>query len=130
MTKIKELIEDFKLTKNSYNNNYLLKLTNNLIIKNYVLNCVELYITHIRGKGGMLNQILSEGLRGRSATTIKTYAHAIQQFESWLDGAGTKLSDYARSDVQQYIDYLSAKKKSASTINKLWNAIKSYSNWA
>ncbi len=78
----------------------------------------------------MLDQYLNEGLRSKSATTIKTYAHAIHQFESWLDGAGTNLSDYARSDVQQYIDYLSAKKKSASTINKLWNAIKSYSKWA
>jgi integrase/recombinase XerC/integrase/recombinase XerD len=78
----------------------------------------------------MLNQFLSEGLRGKSATTIKTYAHAIQQFQKWLDGAGTNLSDYARSDVQQYIDYLSAKKKTASTINKLWNAIKAYSKWA
>jgi site-specific recombinase XerD len=92
--------------------------------------CVELFITHFRGKRVMLNQFLSEGLRGKSATTIKTYAHAIHQFESWLEGAGTNLSDYARSDVQQYIDYLSAKKKSASTINKLWNAIKSYSKWA
>jgi site-specific recombinase XerD len=92
--------------------------------------CVELFITHFRGKRVMLNQFLSEGLRGKSATTIKTYAHAIHQFESWLDGAGTNLNDYARSDVQQYIDYLSAKKKSASTINKLWNAIKSYSKWA
>ncbi|GGG82060.1 tyrosine-type recombinase/integrase [Paenibacillus radicis (ex Gao et al. 2016)] len=78
----------------------------------------------------MLDQYLIEGLRSKSSTTIKTYGHAIEQFEKWLDGAGTNLRDYARSDVQQYIDYLSAKKKSASTINKLWNAIKSYSKWA
>ncbi|MGG1161262.1 hypothetical protein [Brevibacillus laterosporus] len=30
--------------------------------------------------------------------------------------------DYVRSDVQQYMDYLVAKKKSASTINKIYNA--------
>ncbi|RAP26646.1 hypothetical protein C2W64_01362 [Brevibacillus laterosporus] len=78
----------------------------------------------------MLDRYLNEGIRSKSATTIKTYGHAIQQFEKWLDGAGTNLSDYARSDVQQYINYLTAKKKSASTINKLWNAIKSYSKWA
>lgn len=78
----------------------------------------------------MLERFLSEGLRGKSETTIKTYGHAIQQFEKWLDGSGTNLSDYARSDVQQYIDYLASKKKAASTINKLWNAIKFYSKWA
>lgn len=78
----------------------------------------------------MLERFLSEGLRGKSETTIKTYGHAIHQFEKWLDGAGTDLDNYARSDVQQYIDYLASKKKSASTINKLWNAIKSYSKWA
>ncbi|MED1787544.1 hypothetical protein P4V47_08495 [Brevibacillus laterosporus] len=37
--------------------------------------------------------------------------------------------DYVRSDVQQYMDYLVAKKKSASTINKIYNAIKSFSRW-
>lgn len=77
----------------------------------------------------MLERFLSEGLCGKSETTIKTYGHAIQQFEKWLDGSGTDLENYARSDVQQYIDYLASKKKSASTINKLWNAIKSYSKW-
>ncbi len=78
----------------------------------------------------MLERFLNEGLRSKSETTIKTYGHAIQQFEKWLDGAGTDLANYARSDVQQYIDYLASKKKSASTINKLWNAIKAYSKWS
>ncbi|MEV5024788.1 tyrosine-type recombinase/integrase [Paenibacillus sp. LPE1-1-1.1] len=77
----------------------------------------------------MLERFLNEGLRGKSETTIRTYGHAIHQFEKWLEGAGTDLINYARSDVQQYIDFLSAKKKSASTINKLWNAIKAYSKW-
>src|SRR5690606_19888292 len=35
----------------------------------------------------------------------------------------------SRSDVQQYLDYLVANKKSAATINKIWNAIKKYSRW-
>lgn len=78
----------------------------------------------------MLQRYLTEGLRGKSETTVRTYSHAIQQFEKWLYGSGTDLENYARSDVQQYIDYLAAKKKSAATINKLWNAIKSFSKWA
>jgi integrase/recombinase XerC/integrase/recombinase XerD len=78
----------------------------------------------------MLDKFVEEGLRGKSVTTIKTYQHAIQQFGEWLDGSGTNLTDFARSDVQQYIDYLASKKKSPATINKLWNAIKAYSKWA
>jgi site-specific recombinase XerD len=78
----------------------------------------------------MLQQFVEGGLKGKSALTVKTYHHALKQFEEWLDGAGANLNDYARSDVQQYIDYLASKKKSASTINKIWNSIKAYSKWA
>lgn len=78
----------------------------------------------------MLQRFLLEGLSGKSENTVKTYGHAMQQFEKWLEGAGTDLNNYARSDVQQYIDYLAAKKKSATTINKIWNSIKSYAKWS
>lgn len=78
----------------------------------------------------MLAQFLEEGLRGKSATTVRTYEHALSQFEKWLIGAGTDLDSFSRADVQQYIDYLTSKKKCAATINKIWNAIKSYCRWA
>jgi integrase/recombinase XerD len=78
----------------------------------------------------ILNDFLENGLKGKSYTTIKTYAHAIGQFEEWLLGTGTDLEGFARTDVQQYIDYLTSKKKSASTINKIWNSIKTYCKWA
>jgi integrase/recombinase XerD len=78
----------------------------------------------------MLQRFLEEGLKGKSSTTIRTYEHAIKQFEEWLDGAGTNLEEYSRSDVQQYIDYLASKKKTASTINKIWSAIKLFSKWS
>lgn len=81
-------------------------------------------------KSTMINQFVEEGLRGKSEQTIKTYVHAIKQFSDWLDGAGTDLKCYARSDVQQYIDYLASKRKSAATLNKIWNAIKKFSRWA
>lgn len=55
--------------------------------------------------------------------------HALRQFNDWLLEAGTNLEDFSRSDVQQYIDYLSASRKSAATINKVWNAIKSFVRW-
>lgn len=78
----------------------------------------------------MLDKYLEQALRGKSQTTVTTYAHALTQFEKWLDGAGTDLQSFSRSDVQQYIDYLASKKRTASTINKIWNAIKSYCRWA
>lgn len=78
----------------------------------------------------MISRFINEGLKGKSETTIRTYEHALKQFEQWLHGAGTDLEGYARTDVQQYIDYLAANKKSAATINKIWNAIKKYSRWA
>lgn len=74
----------------------------------------------------MLKHFREEGLRGKSATTIKTYMYCLKQFDKWLNGCGTNLDEFSRSNVQQYIDYLAAKKKSASTINKIWNAIKKY----
>ena len=78
----------------------------------------------------LLIDYLEKGLRGKSETTIKTYHHALLQFETWLQGAGTDLDGFARSDVQQYVDYLAAHKKSAATINKVFNAIKSFCRWA
>lgn len=78
----------------------------------------------------MINQFVEEGLRGKSDHTVKTYTHAIKQFSNWLEGAGTDLSSYARSDVQQYINYLASRRKSAATINKVWNGIKKFSRWA
>lgn len=78
----------------------------------------------------MINQFVEEALRGKSEQTIKTYVHAIKQFSEWLEGAGANLSNYARSDVQQYIDYLVSRRKSAATINKIWNGIKKFSKWA
>lgn len=78
----------------------------------------------------ILNDFIEIGLRGKSTTTIKTYHHALLKFEEWLLGAGTNLKEFSRSDVQQYIDYLTSKKKSAATINKVFNAIKSFCRWS
>ncbi len=80
--------------------------------------------------GSFIDIYLEQGLRGKSPTTIKTYHHALIQFETWLKGAGTDLDGFARADVQQYVDYLAARKKSAATINKVFNAIKSFCRWA
>lgn len=78
----------------------------------------------------ILQEYLEDGLNGKAETTIRSYGHALFQFETWLDGTGTDLASYSRTDVQQYIDYLTARKKSAATINKVFHAIRSFSRWA
>jgi site-specific recombinase XerD len=77
----------------------------------------------------IIDSFIAEGLKGKAAQTVKTYSHALSKFNEWLEGSGTDLQGYARTDVQQYIDYLTSKKKSASTINTIWNAIKTFSKW-
>lgn len=78
----------------------------------------------------ILDMFIKEGLKGKTNSTQKTYMNVLLQFEKWLDGAGTNLIEFARTDVQQYVDYLVANKKSASTINKTFNAIKKFCSWA
>lgn len=83
-----------------------------------------------QGTTPLLIQFLEEGLKGKAASTIATYKTELIQFEKWLvDAAGTDLCNFARSDVQQYIDFLTVHKKAASTINKSWSAIKKFSKW-
>jgi integrase/recombinase XerD len=78
----------------------------------------------------LVQKYIEQKLRAKSESTIKTYKHAIEQFESWLTEAGTNLQEYSRADVQQYLDGLTANGKSAATVNKVYNAIKSFSRWA
>jgi len=78
----------------------------------------------------MLDQFVNEGMKGKSVSTVKTYRHALGQFAEWLNGAGATLEDFSRSDVQQYINYMASKKKTAATINKVFNAIRKFCKWA
>ncbi|EJR31154.1 hypothetical protein [Bacillus mycoides] len=34
----------------------------------------------------MIQKFVNEALKGKSATTVKSYTHALKQFEQWLDG--------------------------------------------
>jgi integrase/recombinase XerD len=64
-----------------------------------------------------------------SITTIRSYSHAIKQFDKWLRQSDSSLSTYVRSDVQQYMDCLFSKKLSAATIHRIFNSIKTFSIW-
>lgn len=78
----------------------------------------------------ILNEYIDKALIGKSPTTVKTYQSAVHRFEEWLQRVGTDLTDYARSDVQQYMDYLVIQKKSANSMNTIWAAIKHFSKWS
>lgn len=77
-----------------------------------------------------VRKYIEEELRSKSNETIRTYSYEIKTFEKWLKNAGTNLDEYSRADVQQYLDYLTMNGKSASTVNKIFNAIKSFSRWS
>jgi integrase/recombinase XerC/integrase/recombinase XerD len=71
-----------------------------------------------------------ESLSGRVETTQATYRQELTRFECWLGYAGGNLSALFRSDVQHYLDYLTAQKKSAATVHKAYQAIRSYCRYA
>ncbi|OLN32461.1 tyrosine-type recombinase/integrase [Desulfosporosinus metallidurans] len=77
-----------------------------------------------------IESFVREHLSAKAETTKETYRQVLIQFDRWLKGTGTDLSGFVRTDVQQYIDYLVAKKKSAGTINKIFNALKSFCRYA
>lgn len=77
----------------------------------------------------MIEKFAAEALRGKSQATIKTYTHALKQFAEWLERSGADLESFARSDIKQYIYYLTVNKKSSATILKVFNAIKAYCKW-
>lgn len=81
-------------------------------------------------KNEIVELFLEEGLTGKSDTTISTYRTEILLFEKYLLDVGANLKNFARTDVQQYINNLIAQKKAASTINKAWYAIKAFCKWA
>lgn len=76
--------------------------------------------------GTILDDFISDGLQGRSTETVKTYRHALLQFERWLEDSGSSLNNFARAEVQHFIDSLAAQNKSPATINKIFQAIKAF----
>ncbi|ANB66113.1 phage integrase family protein (plasmid) [Anoxybacillus sp. B7M1] len=65
--------------------------------------------------------------KGKSPHTIRTYRHSLIHFEKWLASVDATLINYSRSDVQQYIDELVARKLSAATVNNHFAAIRAFS---
>ncbi|MFI8709954.1 tyrosine-type recombinase/integrase [Bacillus sp. NPDC077411] len=78
----------------------------------------------------ILNEFIDHEIdRGKSPQTTRSYKYKLTQFEKWLDTAGADLYSFSRSDVQQYIDSLTAKKKSAATINAHYAALRAFARF-
>ncbi|MGM8212134.1 tyrosine-type recombinase/integrase [Virgibacillus sp. W0430] len=78
-----------------------------------------------------INRFIEEGLRGRADNTIKAYRQSLERFKRYLNGAGTDLRGYARSDVQAYVKRLeTVEKRKPSGVNREYAAIRAFSKWA
>ncbi|MBU8909019.1 tyrosine-type recombinase/integrase [Desertibacillus haloalkaliphilus] len=65
----------------------------------------------------------------KSENTIKTYQRVLQSFENWLEKNNKSIISFTRSDIQLYMDYLTSVQKSDSTIDKSFNAIRSFTRY-
>src|SRR5665648_690364 len=61
--------------------------------------------------------------QGNSEGTLKLYTQIINEFSKWLEMDGSCLDSLTRLDIQQYVNYLSSKGISASTIENKFAAI-------
>ena len=78
----------------------------------------------------VIEAFIRDHLSGKADTTRATYRQALLQFERWLENAGTNMSDLIKADVQHYLDYLTDQKKSAATVHKTYQVIRSYCRYA
>ncbi|MGO4890687.1 tyrosine-type recombinase/integrase [Anaerobacillus sp. MEB173] len=76
---------------------------------------------------GMLNSFSSYlSQNGKSNNTIKTYRGVLYSFCNWLEENNSSIQNVSSKDVQAYMNYLVSEQRSASTINKIYNTIKSF----
>ncbi|HHY66687.1 MAG TPA: tyrosine-type recombinase/integrase [Alicyclobacillus sp.] len=72
---------------------------------------------------------VEERMAGKSDQTKRMYVYWLGRFRDWLIDAGGDLEHLTRADVQQYVDWLLAHKKSPSTVSVAVSAIRSWARW-
>lgn len=78
----------------------------------------------------LVNDFLNDELAGKSETTIKTYAHALKQFETYLkEEKDSSLDDFTRSELQDFIYKMENEGKQPATVNKIFQAICSFARF-
>ncbi len=77
-----------------------------------------------------IERFISEAMAGKADNTVKAYRYSLAKFAEFLEGSGTDLNGYGRTDVQQYIASMQSAKRSASGVNREIAAVKAYSRYA
>lgn len=78
----------------------------------------------------IIDQFVAEALAGKSPNTAKAYRHSLEKFAEYLDASGADLTNFARSDVQFYVQRLeTVEKRKASGVNRELAAIKAFCRW-
>ena len=73
-----------------------------------------------------VSSVVEECMVGKSEQTRRIYVYWLSRFQEWLMGSGGDLEHLTRADVQQYVDWLLARKKSPSTIAVAVSAIRAW----
>lgn len=66
--------------------------------------------------------------KGLSENTVKTYCGVLHSFCNWLTEQKKAVQVVNNVDVQSYMNYLEAEGRSVSTINKIYNALKTFAD--
>lgn len=71
----------------------------------------------------------SNGFRGKSENTKKTYVKELELFEIWLGDKGSTLEDFTFVELQQYMNFHKKLDAKAATIKKKFNSIRHFCNY-
>ncbi|GIM47655.1 recombinase XerC [Collibacillus ludicampi] len=74
-------------------------------------------------------RVIEEHMAGKSDQTKRMYGYWLGRFQNWLLDSDGNLESLTRADVQQYIDWMLAHKKSPSTVSIALSAIRSWARW-
>lgn len=66
---------------------------------------------------------------GRAENTVKTYKGVLEKFNQWLSEQEISLAEVSRQDIQSYMNYLDEQNRSASTIDKVFAAIRVFAQF-
>ncbi|WP_231493645.1 tyrosine-type recombinase/integrase [Alicyclobacillus macrosporangiidus] len=76
-----------------------------------------------------MRTFVNEHMAGKSDRSKQMYVYWLSRFGDWLDGAGGDMARLTRVDVQQFIDWMTAHKKSPSTVSVAVSAIRAFARW-
>ncbi|SFU81693.1 phage integrase N-terminal SAM-like domain-containing protein [Alicyclobacillus macrosporangiidus] len=76
-----------------------------------------------------IRALVDKHMAGKSDRSKQMYVYWLNRFRDWLVGAGGDMARLTRADVQQFIDWMTAHKKSPSTVSVAVSAIRAFARW-